>query len=182
MKTRRASFLAFLLTLIMVSSCKNGDIPFIRFTYHCPIHATINGTLFISENYTSVLGQTPASFSRYTSFFYFLFQRKLSDGENKVLLTIQAVPDGQIELNKKYPLSTITENNIAHSSFGKVSFTQNEESYEFVSTEGYIVFTEKCQIIDGSEILYGYFEFTAVDSNKNITINVTDGTFENLVG
>lgn len=180
MKTRRASFLAFLLTLIMVSSCKNGDIPFIRFTYHCPIHATINGTLFISENYTSVLGQTPASLSRYTTYFYFLFQRKLSDGENKVLLTIQAVPDGQIELNKKYPLSTITENNIAHSSFGKVSFTQNEESYEFVSTEGYVVFTE-CQI-NGLAVISGYFEFTAVDSNKNITINVTDGTFENLVG
>lgn len=180
MKTRRASFLAFLLTLIMVSSCKNGDIPFIRFTYHCPIHATINGTLFISENYTSVLGQTPASLSRYTTYFYFLFQRKLSDGENKVLLTIQAAPDGQIELNKKYPLSTITENNIAHSSFGKVSFTQNEESYEFVSTEGYVVFTE-CQI-NGLAVISGYFEFTAVDSNKNITINVTDGTFENLVG
>lgn len=168
--------------LIMVSSCKNGDILFIRYTYHCPIHATINGTLFISENYTSVLGQPPSTLSRYTNYFYFFFQRKLTAGEKKVLLTIQAVPDGQLELNKKYPLSTITEGNLAHSSFGKVSFTHNEESYEFVSTEGYIVFTEKCQIVDGSEILYGYFEFTAVDSNKNITITVTDGTFENLVG
>lgn len=180
MKTRRASFLAFLLTLIMVSSCKNGDIPFIRTTYHCPVNAKINGTNFTSQNYTIVLGQTPASLSRYPEFFNFFFQRKLTDGENKVLLMIQTVQDGQLELNKKYPLSTIIENNLGHSSFGKVTFTQNEESYEFVSTEGYVVFTE-CQI-NGLAVISGYFEFTAVDSNKNITINVTDGTFENLVG
>lgn len=180
MKTSRTSFLAFLLTLIMVSSCKNGDIPFIRFTSHCPVNAKINGTNFTSQNYTIVLGQPPATFSRHTNYFYFFFQRKLAAGEKKVLLTIQAVQDGQLELNKKYPLSTITEGNLAYSSFGKVSFTHNEESYEFVSTEGYIVFTE-CQI-NGLAVLSGYFEFVAVDSNKNITITVTDGTFENLVG
>ena len=69
----------------------------------------------------------------------------------------------------------------SENSYGQVIFTQNGESYEFFSTEGYFVFTEY-QIIGGAEVLSGHFEFTAVDLDKNLTINVTDGTFENLVG
>ena len=161
---------------MMVSSCKKGDIPFIRYTANCPINAEINGTLFTSENYTSVLGQIPSTLTLYPEYFFFSFQRNLTAGENAVMLTISAHEDGSFELNKKYPLSTKYEN-----SYGQVIFTQNGEGYEFVSTEGYIVFT-KYQVIGGTEIVSGHFEFTAIDSDKNLTINITDGTFEDLVG
>lgn len=176
MTTRLTSiFVSSLLILTMVSSCKKGDIPFIRYTANCPINAEINGTLFTSENYISVLGQIPSTLTLYPEYFFFSFQRNLTAGENTVKLTIN-VEDSSFELNKKYPLSTKYEN-----SYGQVIFTQNGEGYEFVSTEGYIVFTNY-QVTGGTEIVSGHFEFTAVDSDKNLTINITDGTFENLAG
>ena len=176
MTTRLTSiFVSSLLILTMVSSCKKGDIPFIRYTANCPINAEINGTLFTSENYISVLGQIPSTLTLYPEYFFFSFQRNLTAGENTVKLTIN-VEDSSFELNKKYPLSTKYEN-----SYGQVIFTQNGEGYEFVSTDGYIVFTNY-QVIGGTEIVSGHFEFTAVDSDKNLAINITDGTFENLVG
>lgn len=174
MKTRMSSFTVFLFILIMISSC-NGEIPFIRYTAHCPINAKINGTLFTSETYTSVLGQIPSTLTRYPEYFFFSFQRDLTAEKRMVELTIN-IEDDSFELNKKYPLSTKSEK-----SYGQVIFIQNGESYEFVSTEGYIVFT-KCQTTGGTEVISGYFEFIAADSKNNLIINITDGTFENLVG
>ena len=176
MTSRLASIFVSILFILTASSCKKGEIPFIRYTANCPINAKIDGTLFSSESYTSVLGQTSSTLTLYPEYFYFYFQRNLTAGKNAVMLTISAHEDGSFELNRKYPLSTKSEN-----SYGQVIFTQNGESYEFVSTEGYFVFTEY-QIIGGTEVLSGHFEFTAVDLDKNLTINITGGTFENLVG
>lgn len=173
----RTVILSVIALTAMMAECERGNVPLLQTTRHAPVKAEINGVLFSSEEYTYLgWGGNDIWLSTYESKFSFGFGRDLisNNDESSIDLSLSTIQNTPFELNKKYNIGTDVR-----SGCGQISFTHNGIFYKFVSTEGYIVFT-KC--IDQSTrcIVSGYFEFTATDSEKGITINVTNGTFEDL--
>ncbi len=163
--------------LTSMSECKQGDVPLVEYTKYSPVNADINGVSFTSGDYTYLAwGGNPFSFMKYDEGFGFGITRDIVSGDDEVTIHISIREDVPFELNKKYILDN------PQSKLGKITFKENGVSYNFISTEGYIVFTDCIGGEDGtsSYILSGYFEFTAVDSEKDLTITVTNGTFENI--
>ena len=161
--------------LTSMSECKQGDVPLVEYTKYSPVNADINGVSFTSGDYTYLAwGGNPFSFMKYDEGFGFGITRDIVSGDDEVTIHISIREDVPFELNKKYSLDS--------HKFGKISFTENGVAYNFVSNEGYIIFTDCKGGEDGtsSYILSGCFEFTAVDSEKDLTITVTNGTFENI--
>ena len=163
--------------LTSMSECKQGDVPLVEYTKYSPVNADINGVSFTSGDYTYLAwGGNPFGFMKYDEGFGFGITRDIVSGDDEVTIHISIREDVPFELNKKYILDN------PQSKLGKITFKENGVVYNFISTEGYIVFTDCIGGEDGtsSYILSGYFEFTAVDSEKDLTITVTNGTFENI--
>lgn len=170
--------MASFILLTSMSECKQGDVPLVEYTRHSPINAEINGVLFTSGDYTyHAWGGNPFGFVKFDDRFGFDILRDIVSGDDEVTLQISIGEEIPFELNKKYSIDSFNSHK-----FGKISFTENSVAYTFISSEGYIIFTECKGGEDGtsSYVLSGRFEFTAVDSEKNLTITVTNGTFENI--
>lgn len=166
------------LLLTSMSECKSGDVPFIEFTRYSPICAELNGVMFTSGDYTYLTwGGSQFNLTKFENEFWFSFYRDIASEKDEVTIQISLHENAPFELNKKYRLDSLD-----NLKFGKISFTENGVAYNFISTEGYIVFTECLGGEDGigSYNVSGYFEFTAVDSEKGLSITVTNGTFENI--
>lgn len=164
--------------LTSMSECEQGNVPLLEYTRYSSINAEINGVLFTSGDYTyRAWGGNPFGFVKFDDRFGFDILRDIVSGDDEVTLQISIGEDSSFELNKKYSLDSFGSHK-----FGKISFTENGVAYNFISNEGYIIFTECKGGEDGtsSYILSGCFEFTAVDSEKDLTITVTNGTFENI--
>lgn len=163
--------------LTSMSECKQGDVPLVEYTKYSPVNADINGVSFTSGDYTYLAwGGNPFGFMKYDEGFGFGITRDIVSGDDEVTIHISIREDVPFELNKKYILDN------PQNKFGKITFKENGVVYNFISTEGYIIFTDCKGGEDGtsSYILSGCFEFTAVDSEKDLTITVTNGTFENI--
>ena len=164
----------FLLT--SMSECKRGNVPLLQYTYECPITAELNGILYQSEEYTQLAwGDMMSAFKKYEEgqslLFSFYFMRDIStiDGDEITIRLFIEEDEDPFELNKKYKLTN------SQTRCGKIFYYKNAQMYEFVSNEGYVVFTQ----YDDYHIS-GNFEFTAIDTEHDLTLEVTNGTFENF--
>lgn len=168
-------FITCCILLTSMSECERGNVPLLEYTKYSPITAEINGVSFTSGDYTYLAwGGNPFNFIKFDEGFGFGILRDIVAGEDEVTIQISIREDVPFELNKKYSLNS--------QNYGKISFTENGVVYNFISTEGNIVFTDCHGGEDGtsSYILSGYFEFTAKDSEKGLTITVSNGTFDNI--
>ena len=160
--------------LTSMSECKKGEVLFLTHVEYSPINAELNGVLFTSGDYVyRNWGGSPFDFVDDESEFYFSFYRYIASEDDEVRISLFMHETTPFELNKKYELSS------EEAKRATISFKENGVDYRFRSIEGYIVFTE-CKRGDTSCIMSGYFEFTAVDSNNGLTLEVTNGIFENL--
>lgn len=162
--------------LTSLSECEPGAL--IITTKYAPVSAELNGVLFTSDSVTYLWNSSAADLLKYEDSFTFGFNRHISSSDtSEVSIGITLFEEVPFELNREYRLGTEDDEK-----YGRISFFSDDggsyRSYRFISSEGYVVFTECTGT--SKYCLSGYFEFTAVDSQNDSTIVVTNGTFENL--
>lgn len=157
--------------MMITQECINGEV-------HAPISAELNGELYSSDYYTQGwAGYDMPSFDISDTVFYFSFGRYITSPNDKVRISVDLIGEPPVELHKKYKLGTNREDGR-----GIIWVDQGDRGiYGFTSTEGHVVFT-KCATDTSGQVyrVSGNFEFTAVHSEIDSTIVVTNGTFERL--
>ena len=189
MTTRlRSIFVSSLLILTMVSSCKKGDIPFIRYTANCPINAEINGTLFTSENYISVLGQIPSTLTLYPEYFFFSFQRNLTAGENTVTYTVEvpevmtkAIGDGTNVNSLVYEVWKTDEAGERDLVEGKTGIRLYQKTIEFPMIDGRRKANVTLNLVKNQNYTVLFWAQNAEAGAYN-TSNLTSVTYKNTYG
>ena len=154
--------------LTSMSECRNE-------TKYSPINAELNGISFTSGNYTYTMnmGGSPFYFHEYESDLVFHFEREIVSDDDRVKIIMNLRGELPFELNRQYAIGTNLKDGYAG-----IILKEDGARYTFMSTGGYVVFTERTG--DNPYVLSGRFEFTARNEKKDSVINVTNGTFENL--
>ena len=168
-------FLIIFLVCTSMSMCQDVKFHFFERTRYSPVCAEINGTQYSSGNYEYSRRGNPFNLTIDDSGFLCYFSRTITAGDNSVWLRLDMRVNESFELNKDYRLGT-------DDSYARVSYFSDGVKYMFTSTEGYVRFSE-CKGLDtpnGPYSMSGSFEFIAFDSDNNLTINVSNGTFADL--
>ena len=154
--------------LTSMSECRNE-------TKYSPINAELNGISFTSGNYTYTMnmGGSPFYFHEYESDLVFHFEREIVSDDDRVKIIMNLRGELPFELNRQYAIGTNLKDGYAG-----IILKEDGARYTFMSTGGYVVFTERTG--DNPYVLSGRVEFTARNEKKDRVINVTNGTFENL--
>lgn len=150
------------------------------------VWARIDGVMYGrgSDSYTS--GRRPVLTGSDDGFNFYLSTTLLPAGvenadelrNNEVTLKLYVRGTSAVELNRPYPLGGSDGD---HGLVNKIVWEVDEfgsagRNYDFVSTEGMVVFTAR-----SADSVSGTFEFTAVRADTGDALKVEDGVFENLL-
>lgn len=170
--------IACFMILTSMSECRNVDFDLFQETLYSPVNAELNGIPYTSGEYTYKCGfyyddRNPFRFSEHESGFEFSFDRDIVSDDGSVAIFMNLRSELPFELNRQYAIGTNLKDGYAG-----IILKEDGARYTFMSTGGYVVFTERTG--DNPYVLSGRFEFTARNEKKDSVINVTNGTFENL--